>query len=112
MSDCNETAKQKDMLCWLYDEDRYASGFGGGYVTKDIRYRERYLLFTPCRQDGYEKDRETFQRKCRQGEEPKGYFVMAQGAAHHGISGGICGRAGGEYPVRGRGNYMVRLPDS
>lgn len=77
VSDCNETAKQKDMLCWLYDEDRYASGFGGGYVTKDIRYRERYLLFTPCRQDGYEKDRETFQRKCRQGEEPKGYFVMA-----------------------------------
>ena len=77
VSDCNETAKQKDMLCWLYDEDRYASGFGGGYVTKDIQYRERYLLFTPCRQDGYEKDRETFQRKCRQGEEPKGYFVMA-----------------------------------
>lgn len=77
VSDCNETAKQKDMLCWLYDEDRYASGFGGGYVTKDIRYRERYLLFTPSRQDGYEKDRETFQRKCRQGEEPKGYFVMA-----------------------------------
>ena len=77
VSDCNETSKQKDMLCWLYDEDRYASGFGGGYVTKDIRYRERYLLFTPSRQDGYEKDRETFQRKCRQGEEPKGYFVMA-----------------------------------
>ena len=77
VSDCNETAKQKDMLCWLYDEDRYASGFGGGYVTKDIQYRERYLLFTPCRQDGYDKDRETFQRKCRQGEEPKGYFVMA-----------------------------------
>ena len=40
VSDCNETAKQKDMLCWLYDEDRYASGFGGGYVTKDIQYRE------------------------------------------------------------------------
>lgn len=77
VSDCNETAKQKDMLCWLYDEDRYASGFGGGYVTKDIQYRERYLLFTPSRLDGYEKDRETFQRKCRQGEEPKGYFVMA-----------------------------------
>lgn len=77
VSDCNETAKQKDMLCWLYDEDRYASGFGGGYVAKDIQYRERYLLFTPSRLDGYEKDRETFQRKCRQGEEPKGYFVMA-----------------------------------
>ena len=51
VADCNETAKQNDMLCWLYDEDRYASGFGGGYVTGDIRYRERYLLFTPDRTD-------------------------------------------------------------
>lgn len=77
VADCNETAKQKDMLCWLYDEDRYASGFGGGYVTKEMQYRERYLLFTPVRQNGYEEDRETFLEKCGQGEEPKGYFLMA-----------------------------------
>ena len=43
VSDCNETAKQKDMLCWLYDEDRYASGFGGGYVTRtDTRRTGRH----------------------------------------------------------------------
>ena len=45
---CNEKAKEEGMLCWLYDEDRWPSGFAGGYVTKDSRYRERFwssLLF-------------------------------------------------------------------
>lgn len=77
VADCNETAKKNDMLCWLYDEDRYASGFGGGYVTKDIRYRERYLLFTPYRQEKYETDKEVFDGKCDRGEEPEGYFLRA-----------------------------------
>ena len=31
----------------LYDEDRYASGAAGGYVTRHMQYRSRYLLFTP-----------------------------------------------------------------
>ena len=44
---CNEKAKKEKMLCWLYDEDRWPSGFAGGYVTKDNRYRQRFLVFTP-----------------------------------------------------------------
>ena len=44
---CNEKAKNKGMLCWLYDEDRWLSGAAGGLVTKDHKYRARYLLFTP-----------------------------------------------------------------
>ena len=32
---CVEKAKEEDMLAWLYDEDRWPSGFGGGYVTRD-----------------------------------------------------------------------------
>lgn len=44
---CNEKAKEEDMLCWLYDEDRWPSGFAGGYVTKDEQYRQRFLVFTP-----------------------------------------------------------------
>lgn len=43
---CTQYAKSKNMLTWLYDEDRWPSGFGGGLVTKDPVYRERYLLFT------------------------------------------------------------------
>ncbi len=38
---CNEKAKKEDMLCWLYDEDRWPSGAAGGYVTKNYRHRQK-----------------------------------------------------------------------
>lgn len=43
----HEKMKEKQMLTWLYDEDRWPSGYGGGYVTKDSRYRMRFLVFSP-----------------------------------------------------------------
>ena len=43
---CVDDAKESGMLAWLYDEDRYPSGFAGGYVSKDGRYRRRGLIFT------------------------------------------------------------------
>ncbi|MCR5040603.1 MAG: hypothetical protein K6C36_00735 [Clostridia bacterium] len=43
---CVEKAKEEGMLAWLYDEDRWPSGAAGGIVTKDERFRARYLLFT------------------------------------------------------------------
>ena len=50
---CTDKAKAKEMLAWLYDEDKWPSGFAGGLVTKDPAYRSRYLLFTPR---SYEED--------------------------------------------------------
>lgn len=47
VSACNEKAKSENMLCWLYDEDRWPSGAAGGIVTKDHRYRARFLVFQP-----------------------------------------------------------------
>lgn len=44
---CVDKAESEHMLAWLYDEDRWPSGFAGGLVTKDEKYRIRYLLFTP-----------------------------------------------------------------
>lgn len=44
---CVDKARDQKMLAWLYDEDRWPSGFAGGLVTKDEKYRIRYLLFTP-----------------------------------------------------------------
>ncbi len=44
---CCDEAEKKNMLAWLYDEDRWPSGFAGGLVTKDPKFRIRYLLFTP-----------------------------------------------------------------
>lgn len=43
----NDKFKEKDMLTWLYDEDRWPSGAGGGIVTKESRYRMRFLVFSP-----------------------------------------------------------------
>ncbi len=43
---CTDHAKENEMLAWLYDEDKWPSGFGGGYVTKDDEFRQRYLTFT------------------------------------------------------------------
>jgi len=43
---CTDFARENNLLAWLYDEDRWPSGFAGGLVTKEKRYRERYLYFT------------------------------------------------------------------
>lgn len=44
---CVKKAKEEGMKVWLYDEDRWPSGTAGGLVTKDPKYRAKYLLFTP-----------------------------------------------------------------
>jgi hypothetical protein len=51
---CAEKAEKEDMLCWLYDEDRWPSGAAGGIVTKEKQYRARYLLFTPVSYDKFD----------------------------------------------------------
>lgn len=43
---CMEKAKEKNMLAWLYDEDKWPSGFAGGYVTQKKENRQKYILFT------------------------------------------------------------------
>jgi hypothetical protein len=54
---CNEKAKENEMLCWLYDEDRWPSGAAGGLVTKDVKYRSRFLVFSPKQYTGnFEED--------------------------------------------------------
>lgn len=68
---CVDKAKTEDMLAWLYDEDRWPSGFAGGLVTKDAEYRARYLLFTkvPYREgEIYTNDGDSASRGCRTGK--------------------------------------------
>ena len=43
---CVEKAKDENMLAWLYDEDKWPSGFAGGIVTKTPKYRGKVLVFT------------------------------------------------------------------
>ena len=49
-----EEARRRNMLIWLYDEDRWPSGFAGGLVTKDPAFRCRHLRIT--------------RRRCEEGE--------------------------------------------
>ena len=44
---CVDKCKEEGLLAWLYDEDRWPSGAAGGIVTKEEKYRMRYLLMTP-----------------------------------------------------------------
>lgn len=41
-----EEAKKMGMQLYLYDEDRWPSGYAGGIVTKNPRYSARFLRFT------------------------------------------------------------------
>lgn len=43
---CVDKAEKENMLAWLYDEDRWASGAAGGIVTKNHEYRIRTIAFT------------------------------------------------------------------
>ncbi|MFO7958843.1 MAG: glycosyl hydrolase [Candidatus Brocadiia bacterium] len=45
---CVEQARELDMEAWLYDEDRWPSGAGGGLVTSDPKYRHRNLYVAVC----------------------------------------------------------------
>jgi len=40
---CIDEATKLNMNAWLYDEDRWPSGAAGGLVTRDPKYRMRYL---------------------------------------------------------------------
>ena len=43
---CADRAREFGLLTWLYDEDRWPSGFAGGLVTGDPTFRAQYLLLT------------------------------------------------------------------
>lgn len=75
---CNE----RGLRCWLYDEDRFPSGNAGGLVTKNYRFRGRFLLLTEQCQNqnilpGYCEDRTAFEIAISAGEHPLGYFAAA-----------------------------------
>ncbi len=46
-----ERAKEKGMKAYLYDEDRWPSGFAGGLVTRNEEFRARYIAFSPFAKD-------------------------------------------------------------
>lgn len=68
---CTEYAKSKNMLAWLYDEDRWPSGVAGGMVTKNKRHRQKFLTMSVT-------DRENCaETPTEAAETGKPYFVAA-----------------------------------
>lgn len=49
---CTEKAKDNNMLAWLYDEDRWSSGFAGGYITKNRANSAKFLRLAVDKPDG------------------------------------------------------------
>ncbi|MDP4153619.1 MAG: glycosyl hydrolase [Bacillota bacterium] len=46
-----EEGRRQQMLTWLYDEDRWPSGYAGGMVTEDTRNSARFLRVTPIKDE-------------------------------------------------------------
>ncbi len=67
---CVEKAKSEGMLAWLYDEDRWASGAAGGYVTKDKKFRIKHLHLSTARPAAFLDKKTAF-------DEGKPYFLAA-----------------------------------
>ena len=44
---CTDKAKAEGMLAWLYDEDKWPSGFAGGLVTREPKFRQRQIVIVP-----------------------------------------------------------------
>lgn len=77
-----QKCKELGLACWLYDEDRFPSGAAGGIVTKNYRFRGRFLLLTEKKHsvlEGFCKDREAFEAAIDAGSKPAGYYVTAYG---------------------------------
>lgn len=74
---CVEKAREKGMLCYLYDEDRYASGAAGGMVTENVRFRQRFMLLSQKIQEDLCETRQEYEDKIDAGEKPKGYYITS-----------------------------------
>ncbi len=72
---CNEVAREQGLLCFLYDEDRYASGIAGGEVTKTIWHRSRHLLFTRTERPAYAVPQDEFVLRQKQNEKLQGCLL-------------------------------------
>lgn len=68
----DEEMKKRNMLCWLYDEDRFPSGAAGGIVTENVDYQVPDICFLPgnarkiCVLPGKNfKEKQQWKKACR-----------------------------------------------
>lgn len=73
----SDYAREKGMMLYLYDEDRYASGAAGGMVTENLRYRQRAMFLSRRQQEELDLTREEFEAKIGAGKKPRGYYLTS-----------------------------------
>lgn len=61
---CVRKAEEDNLEPWIYDEDRWPSGSAGGYVTREPRYRRKYLTLTMNEEKGAESPLVEFAGVC------------------------------------------------
>ena len=72
---CTEKAKKEEMISWLYDEDKWPSGFAGGYVTSKKENRQKYLLVTTTPYGEGEALGKTLDSSARASRANNGYLM-------------------------------------
>ncbi len=72
---CNEKAKAENMISWLYDEDKWPSGFAGGYVTKKKENRQKFLMVTTKPYSKDDVSQEQIDMSARAKRSNNGYLV-------------------------------------
>lgn len=77
VSGTEEELRRRGMSCWLYDEERFPSGVAGGIVTRDVRFRARYIVLTKTPKADYCTDYAAFCAAADQGEKPRGYYLCS-----------------------------------
>lgn len=48
---CIEEGRKLGLKTWLYDEDRWPSGYAGGYVTKHEKHQLKWLYLDECKKE-------------------------------------------------------------
>lgn len=72
-----DRCKEKGLICWLYDDDRFPSGAAGGLVTRERRFRQRCLLLTETPRTNFLATQEAFDQALAQGKAADGWFAAA-----------------------------------
>lgn len=72
-----KAAGETGLLCGLYDEDRWPSGYAGGMVTQNREYRCRALLVTPYRQGTRQYKKPEYDSRAAFSPQGNGRFLAA-----------------------------------
>lgn len=78
-----EEMRQRGMTCWLYDEERFPSGCAGGIVTRDLRFRARYIALYLNRKENCSESYAAFMEAIARGEKPAGYYLCSYDVELH-----------------------------